>query len=347
MFTGKADAVEVSRSGEEGISPGKDNFPLIETVNLVKHYSEEGLLSEKTQKVRAVDGVCLQIQQGETLGLVGESGCGKSTLGRLILRLEEPTAGDIYYKGENVTRCRGESLRKWRKNIQVIFQDAYASLNPRMKIEQIIGEPLYNYKKESIKELQERVEKLLHEVGLEPEHRSRYPHEFSGGQRQRIAIARALALNPEIIICDEPTASLDVSIQAQILNLLKKLREDYTLSYLFISHDLASVKYISQRVAVMYLGMIIEVLESHRLMEEALHPYTRSLLAAVPLPDPGKRTTGNQIIKGEPPDPTLPPEGCRFHPRCPMAKKICAEEVPRFKKTGELHWTACHLVLSY
>ncbi len=344
MFTSHAEVVKVKKSGEAEGYPVKNVFPLIEAVNLVKHYTEEGLLSGKKQKVRAVDGVTLHIHPGETLGLVGESGCGKSTLGRLILRLEEPTAGEIYFKGENITRCGGESLRKWRKNIQVIFQDAYASLNPRMKIEQIIGEPLYNYRKGPPKERRERGDKLLHEVGLEPEHRSRYPHEFSGGQRQRVAIARALALNPEIIVCDEPTASLDVSIQAQILNLLKKLREDYRLSYLFISHDLAAVKYISHRVAVMYLGRIVEVVESPRLMEEALHPYTRSLLAAVPLPNPGGKTIGNHIIKGEPADPTFPPEGCSFHPRCPRVKEVCLQEKPSLKYIGNGQHTACHRV---
>jgi len=274
---------------------------------------------------------------------VGESGCGKSTLARVILRLEEPTGGKIFYAGEDITRWKGEKLRKWRKNIQVIFQDAYASLNPRMKVEQIIGEPLVNYRWGNKKERRQRIAELVEIVGLEREHLFRYPHEFSGGQRQRIAIARALALNPGIIICDESVASLDVSIQAQILNLLKKLKEEFSLSYLFISHDLAVVKYISDRVAVMYLGKIVEIVESSLLTDKALHPYTRSLLAAVPLPDPDKKTMGDNIIKGEPPNPISPPEGCRFHPRCPLAEEVCRLKEPMLKGAGAQHQVACHL----
>ncbi|UNC93002.1 ABC transporter ATP-binding protein [Candidatus Contubernalis alkaliaceticus] len=337
-----ANTVGINRL-EAGTSQEKETF-LLEVVNLFKHYSQDSLFSEKQEKVRAVDGVSLQIREGETLGLVGESGCGKSTLGRLILRLEESTSGSIYYSGEDITQYRGEGLRQWRKNVQVIFQDAYASLNPRMKVEQIIGEPLYNYKKGSFTQRRQQVERLLKDVGLEPEHRGRYPHEFSGGQRQRIAIARALALNPSVIVCDESVASLDVSIQAQVLNLLKKLRNDYQLSYLFISHDLAAVKYISHQVAVMYLGKIVEVLDSQRLVEEALHPYTRSLLAAVPKPDPGEKANVEQIIRGEPPNPIFPPQGCRFHPRCPQVKEVCSREEPLLLKIGERHWKACHLV---
>ncbi len=316
----------------------------METCHLVKHYTGNRLFSVKKEIVRAVDGVSIKILEGETLGLVGESGCGKSTLARLILRLEAPTAGDIYFEGEAVTRWTGEELRLWRRKIQVIFQDSYASLNPRMKVGRIVGETLYNFEKESAREREHKVDRLLYIVGLEPQHRHRYPHELSGGQRQRIAIARALALNPQIIVCDESVASLDVSIQAQVLNLLKELRDQFGLSYLFISHDLATVKYISHRVAVMYLGKIVEIVESQTLKEEAMHPYTRTLLAAVPLPEPGQKIIGRSMIKGEPPNPVNPPPGCRFHPRCPQAKPICREEEPALKEKKKGHPVACHLV---
>lgn len=318
--------------------------PLLATYDLVKHYHRgNDFLFKDKEKVRAVDGVSLEIREGEILGLVGESGCGKSSLTRLLMRLENPTAGKIYFLGEEITTCQGEKLRDWRRNIQIVFQDAYASLNPRMKVAQIIGEPLENFAEGSSSDRMKKIEHLLEIVGLEQEHLWRYPHEFSGGQRQRIAIARALALHPRLIIFDEPIASLDVSIQAQVMNLLRELWEKYGLSYLFISHDLAAVKYLSHRIAVMYLGRIVEIMESRLLREEGIHPYTRSLLAAIPFPDPRKRMTESRLIKGEPPSPINLPNGCRFHPRCMRVMDICRCKEPELKERGDGHQVACHL----
>jgi len=318
---------------------------MLEIIDLVKYYpAGGGSLSSPQENIRAVDGVSFFIKEGETLGLVGESGCGKSTLTRVVLKLEEPTAGRILFEGEDVTAWQGRKLRELRKNMQIIFQDAYSSLNPRMTVEQIIGEPLANYCKDTRKERRRNVRELLQIVGLNPEHLQRYPHEFSGGQRQRIGIARALALRPKLIICDESIASLDVSIQAQILNLLKELKDGFGLSYLFISHDLAAVKYISDRVAVMYSGRIVEVIRAEDLTKEAGHPYTQSLLAAVPLPDPGKRDSKQAILRGEPPNPVKPPSGCRFHPRCPRAAEICKVTEPELQAIGPDHRAACHFV---
>lgn len=322
----------------------KPGVPLLEAHNLVKHYQRGKGFGKRKEILRAVDGVSLEIQPGEILGLVGESGCGKSTLTRLLMCLEKPTAGAIYYQGEEVSAWQGEKLRSWRQNIQIVFQDAHASLNPRMKAAGIIGESLRNFAGGSRAEQRARINHLLEIVGLEEEQRRRYPHEFSGGQRQRIAIARALALQPQLIIFDEPIASLDVSIQAQVLNLLKKLWEDYRLSYLFISHDLASVKYLSHRIAVMYLGRIVEIVDSRGLIAAAKHPYTCSLLAAIPQPDPGKGLAEGRLLKGEPPSPVNLPEGCRFHPRCRKAQDICRRQEPELREKGVGHRVACHFV---
>lgn len=317
---------------------------LLEVVDLVKSYPTGcGSFSSLKEHTMAVDGVSFVIRKGETLGLVGESGCGKSTLARVVLKLEELTAGRILYEGKDVTAWKGRKLRELRKNMQIVFQDAYSSLNPRMTVEHIIGEPLSNYGNDTREERRRKVRELLEIVGLNPDHLHRYPHEFSGGQRQRIGIARALALRPKMIICDESIASLDVSIQAQILNLLKELKNEFGLSYLFISHDLAAVKYISDRVVVMYLGKIVEVIQGKNLTMEAGHPYTQSLLAAVLVPDPRKRGAEQTIVGGEPPDPANPPLGCRFHPRCPLAEKICKVKEPALREIGPDHSIACHL----
>jgi peptide/nickel transport system ATP-binding protein/oligopeptide transport system ATP-binding protein len=316
---------------------------LLEVRELVKHYpGKGGILAGRREKVRAVDGVSLSIARGETLGLVGESGCGKSTLGRLVVRLEEPTAGKILFAGEDITGCTGKRLRELRRRFQIIFQDSSSSLNPRRTVGAIIEEPLANFGVAK-EERRERVRELLTLVGLEPGDASKYPHEFSGGQRQRINIARALALQPELVVCDEPVSSLDVSIRAQILNLLRELKRRFNLSYLFISHDLAAVSYLADRVAVMYLGQIVEVLPAEGLVSQVRHPYTRALLQAVPEPDPRQRTGQKPVVRGEPPDPANPPPGCRFHPRCPEAREVCRQEEPVLKKVGEGRLVRCHL----
>jgi len=316
---------------------------LLRVIDLAKHYGTGGgFLAGGREKVLAVDGVSLSLARGETLGLVGESGCGKSTLGRLILRLEEPTAGKIFFAGEEITAWTGKRLRELRQRVQIVFQDSYSSLNSRQTVGAIIEEPLLNFGAGK-KERQKKVRELLATVGLEPELVSRYPHEFSGGQRQRINIARALALKPEFIVCDEPVSSLDVSIRAQVLNLLRELKKEFGLSYLFISHDLAAVSYLADRVAVMYLGKIVEVLATRRLLDDARHPYTRTLLAAVPVPDPRQREVCQEVIKGEPPDPAKHPKGCRFHPRCPGAIEVCRRTEPVLEEVNEGHLVACHL----
>jgi peptide/nickel transport system ATP-binding protein len=318
--------------------------PLLEVTNLTKAFPiRSGLLKRQTGAVQAVNGVDFHIDAGETLGLVGESGCGKSTTGRCVLRLIEPTSGDIIFEGKNVRALGGEALRALRRDIQIIFQDPYASLNPRMTVGAIIGEALIIHKlAKTNREFDDRVASLLETVGLKADHRTRFPHEFSGGQRQRIGIARALAVEPKLIICDEPVSALDVSIQAQVINLLEDLQQKFGLAYLFVAHDLSVVEHISRRVAVMYLGRIVEMAQSRALYAAPKHPYTEALLSAVPIPDP-KVKRQRIRLSGEVPSPANPPSGCHFHARCPIAKDVCSKEVPKLKQSADGHWVACHL----
>ncbi len=316
--------------------------PLLDARGLVKHYPiKGGVMLKEIAAVKAVDDVSLSIQRGETLGLVGESGCGKSTFGRAILRLEEPTAGEVWFDGDNILAYEREQLRALRQKMQIIFQDPFSSLNPRKPVASIIGEPLLIHGMKSRRERDARVLELLRVVGLRQEHMRRYPHMFSGGQRQRIGVARALALNPQLVVCDEAVSALDVSIQAQVLNLLKDLQEDFGLTYLFISHDLHVVEHISDRVAVMYLGKIVEIAASETIYAQPLHPYTQALLSASPMPDPTHHRK-RIILKGDVPSPINPPPGCRFHTRCPFAEAICAEKEPALREVNPGHQAACH-----
>ncbi len=326
---------------------------LLQVRDLKKHFPiRSGLLKRQVGAVKAVDGISFDIYQGETLGLVGESGCGKSTTGRTILQLETPTAGEVNFNAESLNALKGRSLRQKRREMQMIYQDPYASLNPRMTIGQIIAEPMVihgmktdtGYRKATAAERNERVYELLELVGLNPAFINRFPHEFSGGQRQRIGIARALALQPSFIVCDEPIAALDVSIQAQVVNLLEKLQKDFGLTYLFIAHDLSMVRHISDRIAVMYLGKVVELTDRDSLYKNAKHPYTKALLSAVPIPDPEVEETRERIIlQGDVPNPANPPRGCNFCTRCPVAEEICFQTEPIFQEIETGHWVACHL----
>ena len=320
---------------------------LLQVEHLVKYFpiTRGILIQRQVGAVHAVDDISFNIYQGETLGLVGESGCGKSTTGRTILQLYRPTSGSVIYEGRDLTKLKGEELRKTRRRMQMIFQDPYASLNPRMTVGEIIGEPMTIHRTHQGKERDERVQHLLALVGLNPGFSNRYPHEFSGGQRQRIGVARALALDPALIVCDEPISALDVSIQAQVINLLEDLQRDLGLTYLFIAHDLSVVKHISDRVAVMYLGVIVELADRAELYKHPLHPYTKALLSAVPIPDPVAEEQRQRIIlQGDVPSPVNPPSGCRFRTRCPLAVEICAEKKPEFRMVSPDHSVACHLV---
>jgi oligopeptide transport system ATP-binding protein len=316
---------------------------LIDARNIVKHYPiRGGVWMKQTGSVKAVDGVSLTIGEGETVGLVGESGCGKTTFGRAILRLEEPTSGEIFFQGKNILGYARNEMQALRREMQIIFQDPFSSLNPRKTVGQIIGEPLLVHGVKRRQERDRRVLELLEVVGLRKEHMRRYPHQFSGGQRQRIGVARALALKPKLVVCDEAVSALDVSIQAQVINLLKDLQQDFGLTYLFISHDLSVVEHVSDRVAVMYLGKIAEIAPSKALYLEPLHPYTQALLSAVPIPDPSLQRPGRIILKGDVPSPIDPPSGCRFHPRCRYAEGICSQKEPPLAEIRERHWAACH-----
>lgn len=321
--------------------------PLLKIENLVKNFPIlGGFLQREVAQVQAVQNVSLEIFEGETLGLVGESGCGKSTLGRCIVRLNESSSGKIFFKGKDITHIQGSELRELRKKIQIIFQDPYASLNPRMTIGSIIEEPLIIHDLfPNHKERTQRVMELLDVVGLRPEHYNRYPHEFSGGQRQRVGIARALAVNPELIICDEPVSALDVSIQAQVINLLMDLQKKFKLTFIFIAHDLKVVEHVSQRVAVMYLGKVVELANSDELYIRPQHPYTKALLSAIPVPDP-KRNRDRIILTGDVPSPINPPSGCHFHTRCPQAVDKCRSQVPQLKpfQGNAEHDVSCLLV---
>ncbi len=334
----------LENTGEGSKTSSMDTRILLEVRGLFKYFpvTRGVIFSKAVSQVKAVDGVDFSIERGETLGLVGESGCGKSTTGRLVLRLIEPTAGKIYLEGMDITSLAQEEIRTLRKDMQIIFQDPYGCLNPRMTVGGIIGEALQTHRVASGREKERKVRELLDVVGLNPFHAKRYPHEFSGGQRQRIGVARALALHPKLIICDEPVSALDVSIQAQVVNLLQDLQQEFGLTYLFISHDLSLIKHISNRVAVMYLGKIVEIAEKRDIYNRPQHPYTEALLSAIPVADPTVRRK-RILLEGDVPSPIDPPKGCRFHTRCPYVETICTTEEPPLIDMGGGHSVSCHL----
>lgn len=325
----------------------EDNILVIE--NLKKHFDIGGQIFKKQKDyLKAVDGINLKVSRGETLGIVGESGCGKSTLGNLIVGLLKPTEGEIYFEGNEISRLKEKQLKQYRPYYQMIFQDPVSSLNPRMRLFDLIAEPLITQQKLTKQELENTVHELMNDVGLDASYSDRFPHEFSGGQRQRIGIARALALKPKLVICDEPVSALDVSIQAQILNLLKQLQVKYNLTYIFIAHGLPAVKYISDRIGVMYLGNMVELASKEQLFERSLHPYTRGLLSSLPISSPTQRLNARDeiVIEGDMPSPVNPPSGCKFHTRCPFAQDLCKEKTPEFREAYPAHFVACHFPLN-
>jgi peptide/nickel transport system ATP-binding protein/oligopeptide transport system ATP-binding protein len=316
--------------------------PLLEVKNLVKHFPiKGGLLRRTVATVKAVDGVSFAVKRGETLGLVGESGCGKTTTGRTVLRLEKATRGEVTFEGTDVLTASGNKMQALRRNMQIIFQDPYASLDPRLTIGESVAEGLEIHRIGSPKDRQDRVREVLEKVGLHPSQAVRYPHEFSGGQRQRIGIARALVMEPKLIVCDEPVSALDVSIQSQVINLLRHLQQEFGLTYLFIAHNLSVVEHISDRVGVMYLGKLVELAGAMDLFKRPMHPYTKALISAIPIPDPTVKRE-RIILQGDVPSPINPPSGCRFHPRCWMARDICKQQEPVFEEKAPGHWSACH-----
>jgi oligopeptide transport system ATP-binding protein len=344
----KSSAHETQAQQATNTAPSNGKRVLVEVRNLKKYFPiKSGIVFQReVAAVQAVDGVSFDIYEGETLGLVGESGCGKSTTGRTILQLYRATAGSVKFEGQELTTLKGEPMRRMRRKMQMVFQDPYASLNPRMSVGRIVAEPLVVHNIGTRKEREERVAELLELVGLNPYFVRRYPHEFSGGQRQRIGLARSLALNPQFIVADEPISALDVSIQAQVVNLLEKLQDELGLTYLFIAHDLSMVRHLCNRVAVMYLGKIVEVAESEELYTNPLHPYTQALLSAVPVPDPVVEETRQRIIlKGDVPSPINPPKGCNFNTRCPVSVDVCYEQDPDLVEVLPEHWVACHRVV--